>query len=151
MRAEASIPAWAKYAVAYAIVAAVLVLFIAAPWRRPGGEMCAPLRTNINMVRTGHPSRRVSDSFVFTDDHGRAMPRMAIERGDFQSNLTLAELRSCLGPGWSEVHAQAQGLDIGDAWVFVASGGDAPRVLLVQSHSPGYARVRWQIVVERTP
>ena len=72
---------------------------------------------------------------------------MTIEHGDFQSNLTLPELRSCLGAGWSEVHAQAQGVDTGDAWVFVHTG--APRVLLVQSHSAGYAHVRWQIVVER--
>jgi len=147
MHARASTPAWARYAVAYAIVAAVLVLFMAAPWRQPGGEICTPLQTNIEVVRVGRLSRRVSDRFVFADDEGRRVPTMTIESGDFHSNLTLAELRSCLGPGWSEVHAQAQGEDIGDAWVFVHTG--APRVLLVQSHTAGYARVTWQIAIER--
>jgi hypothetical protein len=147
MRARASIPAWAKYAVAYAIVAGALVLFIAAPWRRLGGEICAPLRENLEIVRSGHPSRRVSDTFVYESDEGRRPPTMTIERGDFQSNLTLVELRSCLGAGWFEVHARAQGEDTGDAWVFVRSG--APRVLLVQATAGHYANVRWQTIVER--
>ena len=90
MRARASIPAWAKYAVAYAIVAGALVLLIAAPWRGPGGEICTPLRTNIEAVRAGHPSRRVSDTFVFNDYGGRGVPSLTIDHGDFQSNLTLA-------------------------------------------------------------
>jgi len=123
------------------------VLFIAAPWRRPGGELCTPLRQNIEIVRAGHPSRRVSDTFLYDEGQAGTMPRMTIEHGDFQSNLTLPELRSCLGGGWSEVHAQAQGDDTGDAWVFVRSG--APRVLLIQSRTNGYARVQWQIVIER--
>jgi hypothetical protein len=147
MPARESIPAWAKYAVAYAIVAGALVLFIAAPWRRPSGEICAPLRTNIEMVRTGRPSRRESDTFIIEDDYAGRMPTMTIEHGDFQSNLTLPELRSCLGVGWAEVHAQARDAETGDAWVFVRTG--APRVLLVQTHGVGYAHVKWQVVVER--
>lgn len=148
MRVRALTPAWAKYAVAYAVIASALVLFIAAPWRQFGGGICAPLRANIEIVRSGHPSRRNSDTFVYGgDEGGRRMPTMTIERGDFQSNLTLPELRSCLGSAWSEIHAQARGADTGDAWVFVQSG--SPRVLLVQARSAGYVRVRWQIVVER--
>ena len=150
MRAKASIPAWAKYAIALAIVAGAFALFMAAPWRRPSGEMCTSLRANIEIVRTGRQSRRVSDTFIFENvEDGARVPTIAIERGDFQSNLTLPELRSCLGRGWVEVHAQTLGVDIGDGWVFVRAG--EPRVLLVQSRGAGYSHVKWQIVVERTP
>lgn len=109
--------------------------------------MCAPLRENIELVRTGQFARRVSDRFVFDNENAAGAPSVAVEHGDFRSNLALPDLRACLGDAWSEVHAQAQGEDTGDAWVFVRRG--APRVLLIQSRTEGYARVQWQVVVER--
>jgi hypothetical protein len=120
-------------------------LFIAAPWRPRDAQLCAPLAENMDAVRSG-AERRASDTW---EAHigGRLSNNLHVERGDFASNLTLDQLRACLGEGWNEIHARAQATDTGDAWVFVRAGW--PRVLYVQSHTVGYRNATWRIVIER--
>lgn len=138
------IPGWAKLLAISAGVLALIALFIAAPWRPSQRELCAPLLENIEIVRGGFVARRVSDTYHY-GTRGRR-PRMNVSEGDFRGGLTLDELRSCLGEGWTELHVAAEAERLGDAWVFTKSG--QPVVMYVQSRNESYSRVEMRIIIE---
>jgi hypothetical protein len=144
MPARESIPASVKLTALYAVLIVAIAIFAIAPWRQSGGEVCTTLQSNIEAVRRDARAR-TSDTFVFSDNLVNHMPRVMIERGDFASNLTLEELRGCLGAHWAEVHSRAQATETGDAWLFFRSG--SPDVLYVQAHNAGYERAQWKIMI----
>jgi hypothetical protein len=146
MRAKASIPAWAKLLAISAAAVVVIALLVAAPWRSEEGEACAELRENVGLVQSGAERRRVSRGLVFAETRRFGISARMTD-GDFSPPPTIDEVRTCLGPDWTETHVAAQAQAYGDAWVFSRPG--APLVMYVQSRTERYGRVEMKIIVER--
>lgn len=146
MRARALIPAWGKAAFGVAAIAAFVALIVVAPWRQPLFEAaCGELSTNIDLVVRGGAPLRVSDTITMERQNASRGGELVFERGDFRGALSLADLRSCLGPGWVETTASSRQ----DVWAFVRHNG--PTVMYVQTRNPQDANfLLRKITIERT-
>ncbi|MGE0742960.1 MAG: hypothetical protein AB7O98_16610 [Hyphomonadaceae bacterium] len=94
MRARGSIPASAKVAV----VAALALGAGACQQMNP----CAVLMQNVEMVRAGEASVRVSDEYRITRGSRRPARVRRGARGDFSLLLDEHGLQGCVPPQWSE-------------------------------------------------
>lgn len=115
MHAKVSIPAWAKPLLTALGIAAVIALTTSPIWRRRV-DQCAVLSENIEVVRTGGATSRVSDAWIRherREKYGWSRNVIVGERGNFGGYISQFTLRTCLGEGWIARPSET----VHDAWV----------------------------------